>query len=324
MKTFSYVALGLIVASLSAFAAGADPSWPSRPIRLMVPYPPGGGGDGVARVLSEPLGRILKQPIVVENRPGAGTTLAANAVVTAPPDGYTLLMQTENVFGAHKVFYDHVKYDETSFTPISSLASTFFVMAVSKDSGIRRVSELIARARQNAAAPMFVALTDGALAQIIIQSFNKLGGTNLVLAPYKGGAPATMAVVSGHVPITFAVPTSVMPLAKSGKLTALAITATQRSPLTPGLPTLAEEGLGGFKVGYWFALLGPARMPEDIVQKLFEASSQTLADPGVQAKLANLGYETTPSKSVAEFRAIALRDGAAMVNLVRTMGLKGE
>ena len=133
-----------------------------------------------------------------------------------------------------------------------------------------------------------------------------------------------MAVVSGQVPITFAVPTSVMPLAKSGKLTALAITAPKRSRLTPGLPTLAEEGLDGYKVGYWFGLLGPARMPEDIVQKLFDATNQTLADPGLQGKLANLGYETTPSNSVAEFRAIALRDGAAMVQLVRSMGLKGD
>ena len=133
-----------------------------------------------------------------------------------------------------------------------------------------------------------------------------------------------MVGVWGNVPITFAVPTSVMPLAKSGRLTALAITAPKRSPLTPGVPTLAEEGLEGYNVGYWFGLLGPARMPEDVVQKLFDATAQVLAEPAVQAKLATLGYETTPSKSVAEFRAVALQDGAAMAKLMRSMGLKGK
>jgi tripartite-type tricarboxylate transporter receptor subunit TctC len=324
MKSLLYVGLGLIFASLSSLTSGADPSWPHRPIRILIGFPPGGGGDGVARVLSEPMARILKQPVVVENRPGAGTTLATSMVVAAPPDGYTLLMASHQVFGPEKLLFDHVKYDETSFTPISSLASTFFMLAVNKDLGVKRVSELLAKARQTGGAPMFVAVTGGIYSEMNLAYLNKLGGTNFVPVPYKGGAPAVTAVVAGQASITFAVPTSVMPLAKTGRITALGITSLKRSPLTPGVPTLAEEGLEGFNVGYWFGLMGPAKVPNDIVQKLFEAASQTLAEPAVQARFANLGYETTPSKSVAEFRAVALRDGSALAKVVQSMGLKGN
>ena len=324
MKSLLYTGLGLVFAALSTFAAGADPSWPSRPIRIVIAFPPGGGGDGVVRILAEPLARILKQPVVIENRPGAFTTLATSMVVAAAPDGYTLLMASHQVFGAEKLLFDHVKYDGTSFTPISSLASTFFMLAVNKDLGVKRVSELVAKARQSGAAPMFVAVTGGIYSEMNLAYLNKLGGTNFVPVPYKGGAPAVMAVVAGQAQIAFAVPTSVMPLAKAGRLTALGITAARRSSLTPGVPTLAEEGLEGFNVGYWFGLLGPARMPEDVVQKLFDATSQALAEPAVQTKFATLGYETTPSKSVAEFRAVALRDGSALAKVVQSMGLKGK
>ncbi|HYF16995.1 MAG TPA: tripartite tricarboxylate transporter substrate-binding protein [Ramlibacter sp.] len=309
-----------------AFAAGAtaaQEAYPNRPIRLVVGFPPGGGGDSVARLMAEHMSRTLRQQVVVENRPGAGTTLAPAAVASAPPDGYTLLLAPDSAFGADKLMYaPNVRYDETSFTPISKWASTFFVMAVNKDFGARTVAEVAAKAKASKDG-LFVASTQGLYPALIMENFNR-GGIKLTQVPFKGGAPAVVATVAGDVPITFSVPSSIMPMVKDGKLNAIAITAARRSPLTPDVPTVAESGLPGFDVGYWFGLAGPAGLPNDVVQKLFDASSQALADPAVQQRLQTLGYDPAPSRSVAEFRTQALQDGAKLRKVVEQLGIKGN
>jgi tripartite-type tricarboxylate transporter receptor subunit TctC len=217
----------------------------------------------------------------------------------------------------------NVKYDETSFTPISRWASTFFVLAANKDYGVRTVGELLAKARANKG-ELFVASTQGLYPALILENFNRHSGLKLNQVPYKGGAPSVVAVVAGEVPVTFAVPSSVMPMVKDGKLHALAITSANRSPLAEGVPTLAESGMKGFDVGYWFGLAGPAGLPADVTQKLYEASAAALADPGVRARLHTLGYEPAPSKSLVEFRTQAMQDGAALRKVVETLGIKGS
>ena len=316
-------AFGLVLAA-AATLAGAQDAYPNRPIRLVVGFPPGGGGDGVARILAEHMSRTLKQQVVVDNRPGAGTTLAPAAVAAAAPDGYTLLLAPDSVFGPDKAMWaPNVKYDETHFTPISKLASTFFVLAVNKDFGARTVGDLLAKAKASKG-ELFVASTQGLYPALIMENFNRLSGIKLNQVPYKGGAPAVLAVVAGEVPVTFAVPSSVMPMVKEGKLHALAITGANRSSLTEGVPTLAESGMKGFDVGYWFGLAAPAGLPADIAQKLFDATQAALADPSVRTRLHTLGYETAASKSIAEFRAQAVQDGAALRKVVETLGIKGN
>ena len=274
---------GIVIAA-AALAAGAQDAFPNRPIKLVVGFPPGGGGDSVARLVAEHMGRTLKQQVIVENRPGAGTTLAPAAVAAAAPDGYTLLLAPDSVFGPDKAMWaPNAKYDETSFTPISKLASTFFVLAANKDFGVRTVAELMAKARGDKG-ELFVASTQGLYPALIMENFNRASGLKLNQVPYKGGAPAVQAVVAGQVPVTFAVPTSVLPLAREGKLVALAVSGERRSSLAPELPTLAEEGVAGFNVGYWFGLAGPAGMPDDVVQKLFDAGNKALADPQVRSR----------------------------------------
>lgn len=322
-RSWTRRAFGVLLASAATLAVAQD-AYPSRPIRLVVGFPPGGGGDGVARILAEHMSRTLKQQVIVENRPGAGTTIAPAAVASAAPDGYTLLLAPDSVFGPDMAMWaPNVKYDESSFTPISKLASTFFVLAANKDYGVKSVAELLAKAKANKG-ELFVASTQGLYPALIMENFNRLSGIKLNQVPYKGGAPAVVAVVAGEVPVTFAVPSSVMPMVKEGKLHALAITSANRSTLAEGVPTLAESGLKGFDVGYWFGLAGPAGMPADVTQKLFDATTAALADPSVRTRLNTLGYETAPSKSVAEFRTQAVQDGAALRKVVETLGIKGS
>jgi tripartite-type tricarboxylate transporter receptor subunit TctC len=323
MKSMNFawtVCAGLALGMVAGTAAAQD-NYPTRPIRLVVGFAPGGGADGVARLMAEHMSRTLGQQVVIENRPGAATTLAPGAVASAAPDGYTLLLAPDSVFGADKLLYrPNVKYDETNFTPISRWATTFFVLATSKKLGASSVADLVAKAKANNN-ELFVASTQGLYPAMIIHQFNRLTGVKLNQVPYKGGAPAVMAVVAGEAPVTFAVPTSVMPMAADGRLDALAITAAKRSPLTPNLPTLDEAGLKGFNVSYWFGLAAPAGLPRPIAQKLFDASAAALADAGVRGKLQNLGYEPTPSASLAEFQQQAVADGAVLRQAVESLGL---
>lgn len=322
MKSIWLRSLGLALA-VAAGAAAAQDAYPSRPIRLVVGFPPGGGGDGVARILADHLSRTLKQQVIVDNRPGAGTTLAPSFVAGSAPDGYTLLLAPDSVFGPDRAMWPTAKYDETSFTPITKWASTFFVMAANRNFGVKNIAELKAKAKASNN-EVFVASTQGLYPALIMENFSRLSGLKLNQVPYKGGAPSVVAVVGGEVPLTFAVPSSVMPMVKDGKLVALAITAPQRSAVAEGVPTLAEEGLKDFDVGYWFGLAAPAGLPNDIAQKLFDASNKALADPEVQQKLHTLGYETTPSKSMSEFRTEAVQTGAKLRKVVEALGIKGS
>lgn len=316
-------ALGLVLAATCAWA-GAQDNYPNRAIRLVVGFAPGGGGDTVARIMGEHMSRTLGQPVVVENRPGAGTTLAPTFVASTPPDGYTLLLAPDSVFGPDKVMWaPNARYDETSFTPISKWVSTFFVMAAHPGFGVKNFAELRAKVRAGNN-ELFVASTQGLYPAMIMDSLNRLSGLKLNQVPYKGGAPAVLAVVAGEVPVTFAVPSSVAPMVREGKLVALGITAGQRSNLTEGIPTLAEQGLKDFDVGYWFGLAGPAGLPPAVSQKLFDASAKALADPEVQRKLRTAGYDITPSRSLTEFRTESTQQGAALRRLVEQLGIKGN
>lgn len=314
----------LAAATLAAAPAShaADP-WPTKTIRIVVGFPPGGGADAIARMLADGLGKVLAQPVIVENRPGASTTLAPASVAAAPADGYTLMLAPDAVFGADKALFSTVKYDENSFTAITKVASTYFVLAANKDSGIRRFADLPAKARDSGK-PLFLASPGGVYLQIATAEIKRLSGLNLEEVPYKGGGPAAMAVMAGEAALTLMGPGAVLPLAREGKITPVAITNEQRSSLTPDLPTLAEEGLPGFRLGFWYGLIGPAGMPEPVVRRLFEATSSVLADPAVRQKLLTLGYEPAPSRSPEEFRAAARQDGATLRTRAQQAGIRQQ
>lgn len=303
----------VLVAAL-AVAAGtvafAD-TYPSRPITLIVGFPAGGGADTVARIVGEKLGRVLSQAVVIDNRPGAGTTLASEAVSRAQPDGYTLLLGTANLYGSDQFLYKSARYDGVkSFTPIARWSNSPMLLAVKKDFPEKTVQGLIELARKNPGKLTYASSGTGVVTHLAGASFAHAVGIDMLHVPYKGGAPAIQAVAAGDVDMTFGTPPSIMPMVQAGKLRPLAVTTVDRSPLFPDLPGMKESGINDYDFSLWFGLYGPAKLPPEVIKKLFDASAQALRDPDVRAKLEKQGNVAWPSASPEEFSTWAINDGA--------------
>ncbi|PBI87276.1 Tripartite tricarboxylate transporter family receptor [Variovorax boronicumulans] len=318
-------ALSFAAAALLASAGAMADTYPSRPITLLVGFPAGGGADTVARIVGDKLGKLLGQPIVIDNKPGAGTTIASDQVARAAPDGYTLLLGSANLYGSDKLLYKSVKYDGArSFVPISRWSSAPMLLAVNKDVSAKTVQALIAEARQNPGKLAYSSSGAGVVTHLAGLSFEKAAGVQMLHVPYKGGAPSIQAVAAGDVQLTFGTPPSVLPMAQGQKLRVLAVTSGQRSPLFPDVPSVAEAGVKGYDYTFWFGLFGPAGLPPEVAQKLFDASVAALNDPEVKARMEKSGNESAPSKSLAEFRAWALAEGAKSKELTERSGASVE
>ncbi|MET3372402.1 tripartite-type tricarboxylate transporter receptor subunit TctC [Variovorax boronicumulans] len=318
-------ALSFAAAALLASAGALADIYPSRPITLLVGFPAGGGADTVARIVGDKLGKLLGQPIVIDNKPGAGTTIASDQVARAAPDGYTLLLGSANLYGSDKLLYKSVKYDGAkSFVPISRWSSAPMLLAVNKDVSAKTVQALIAEARQNPGKLAYSSSGAGVVTHLAGLSFEKAAGVQMLHVPYKGGAPSIQAVAAGDVQLTFGTPPSVLPMAQGQKLRVLAVTSGQRSPLFPDVPSVAEAGVKGYDYTFWFGLFGPAGLPPEVAQKLFDASVAALNDPEVKARMEKSGNESAPSKSLAEFRAWALVEGAKSKELTERSGASVE
>ena len=297
------------LAAAASVAALAD-SYPSRPITLVVGFPPGGGADAVARIVSERLARELKQPIVVDNRPGAGTTIASELVARAPADGYTLLLGSSNLYGSDQLLYKSARYDGVkSFTAIARWTNSPMLLAVKKDFPDNTVPGLIAQARKHPGKLSYSSSGTGVVTHLAGASFSHAAGIDMLHVPFKGGAPSIQAVGAGDVDMTFGTPPSVLPMVQSGKLRLLAVTTAERSSLFPDLPGMKESGIGDYDFSLWFGLYGPTGLPAQVSRRLFEASAQALSDPDVKARLEKQGNLAWPSVSTEEFKAWAISDG---------------
>jgi tripartite-type tricarboxylate transporter receptor subunit TctC len=318
LKAFQPLALAALLAVSGA--ALAD-TYPSRPITLVVGFPAGGGADTVARIVTDKMAKLLNQPIVIDNRPGAGTTIASDAVSRAAPDGYTLLLGSGNLYGSDQVLYKSVKYDGAkSFVPISRWSSAPMLLAVNKDFSAKTVQELVAAAKKDPGKLAYSSSGAGVVTHLAALSFEKAANISMLHVPFKGGAPSLLAVASGDVQLTFGTPPSVLPLAQNGKLRVLAVSSGQRSPLFPDLPSVAEAGVKGYDFLFWFGLFGPAGLPADVRQKLFDASVAALKDPEVRARLEKSGNEAAPSASLAEFGEWAALEGRKSKELTLSSG----
>jgi len=318
-------ALSFAAAALLASAGALADTYPSRPITLVVGFPAGGGADTVARIVSDKMAKLLGQPIVIDNKPGAGTTIASDQVARAAPDGYTLLLGSANLYGSDKLLYKSVKYDGAkSFVPISRWSSAPMLLAVNKDVSAKTVQALIAEARQNPGKLAYSSSGAGVVTHLAGLSFEKAAGVQMLHVPYKGGAPSIQAVAAGDVQLTFGTPPSVLPMAQGQKLRVLAVTSGQRSPLFPDVPSVAEAGVKGYDYTFWFGLFAPAGLPPEVTQKLFDASVAALNDPDVKTRLEKSGNESAPSQSLAEFRAWALTEGAKSKELTARSGASIE
>ncbi|HEX7248817.1 MAG TPA: tripartite tricarboxylate transporter substrate binding protein, partial [Burkholderiales bacterium] len=246
-------------------------SYPARPVKLVVGFAPAGAADFVARALSEPLGRSLGQPIVIDNRPGAGSSIAAEFVAKAPADGYTILIASPSSILVNPVLSPRAGFEpQRDLAPISRVTSSPLVVAVNPGVGVNTLQELIALARAKPGTLNFATSGNGAAPHLAAVLFMRLAKVEMVHVPYKGGGPAVQSLVAGDTQVSFATPPSVLPLVQAGRLKALAVTSRERTPLVPGVPGMAEAGLPDYEISFWYGFFVPAGTPREVVQKLYQ------------------------------------------------------
>lgn len=318
----------LCIAALAASTIGlpmhafAQTGYPSKPIRMVIGFPAGGGADNTARLYGDALSRELGQPVIVDNRPGAGTTIAAEFVAKAPADGYTLYIATASLMGGDKVMYKSIKYEPSDFIPITRLVQAPMILAVNKDTGIRNVADLVANAKAHPGSLNYSSSGNGVITHLAGVYFSKLAGVQMTHVPYKGGAPSAQAVAAGDVQLTFGTAPSVKPMIDTGKIVPIAVTSAHRSAANPQLPTIAEGGVKGYDLSAWYGLFAPAKTPPEIIDKLYAATAKVMADPELKKKFLAQGDEVSISRSVADFQDYAVREGRIGVDLAVSSGAK--
>lgn len=320
------VCRGLTVAVAAVFsvsAALAQVQYPAKPIRLIVPFPPGGGSDTLSRILAPKLSEALGQQMVIDNRPGAGANIGAEIAAKTPPDGYTLLMG--NVAHAiNATLYRKLNYDLLrDFAPVTLLASTPNIVVVHPSLPVKSVKELIALAKARPGQLDVASSGSGSSAHLAGELFNSMAGTKMNHVPYKGGGPAVLALVSGQVAVGFATTPSVIQHVKSGKLRALAVTSAKRSPSTPQLPTVDEAGVKGYEAGTWYGFLVPAATPKEAIARLQAESLKALAAPDVKQRLDASGFEPIGTSS-EEFGSYIRSEIEKWGKVVQAIGIRVE
>ncbi|HEX3097061.1 MAG TPA: tripartite tricarboxylate transporter substrate binding protein [Usitatibacter sp.] len=315
-----FAAFALASAAGSAFAQ----AYPSKPIRLVVGFAPGGAADTVARALGDQLGRALGQTIVVENRAGAGSSIAAENVAHSPPDGYSVLIASPSSISVNPALNPRINYKPSELAPVTQVSASPLLLVVNPGTGITSVQDLIAQAKKEPGKLNYATSGVGSAPHFGAVLFSQVTGIKMVHVPFKGGAPAVMSVVAGDTQVTFATPPSVLPMVKAGRLRALAVTNRERSPLMPDIPGMAEAGLPEYSLAFWYGLFVPAGTPPEIVRRLFEATTLAAQKPEVKAALAREGTEVVLSKSPEEFAAFLREDEKFWVKLVKDSGATAD
>jgi tripartite-type tricarboxylate transporter receptor subunit TctC len=310
---------GLLATHGSALAQ----AWPNKPIRLIVGFAPGGAADYVARAISDPLGKVLGQSVVVENRAGAGSSLAADFVSKAPADGYTLLIASPSSVSVNPAMNPKLAYMK-DLVPVTLVTTSPLVVAANPKAGINSLQELIATAKKAPGSLNYTSSGIGSAPHLGAAHFSSVAGVQMVHIPYKGGAPAIQAVVSGDAQITFGTPPSVLPMVESGRLKALAVSSVNPTPLVPGVPGTAAAGLPGYSMSFWYGLFVPAGTPADVTKKLFDATQEVMQRADVKAALAREGTEVALSRSPADFVSFLAEDNRFWAQLVKDAGVKSD
>jgi tripartite-type tricarboxylate transporter receptor subunit TctC len=290
-RTIFRAVVGLVLL-LAAIAAGSAADYPSRPVTLMVAFTPGGASDVLARILGRKLEQILGQPFVIDNRPGAGGNVAAEAVAHAAPDGYTLLAGNNAILATNAALYKKINFDpEADFAPIGLIGSQANILVVNPALPVKSMAELIALAKANPGKLNFASSGHGLAAHLAGELFKAEAKIDIVHVPYKGAAPALQDVIAGHVQMMFATASSVVPHIQDSKVRPLAVATLKRTAVLPDVPTIDELGIKNFDATTWHGLVAPARTPKDIVATLNQALVATLDDPGVKKSLGDLGVD---------------------------------
>jgi tripartite-type tricarboxylate transporter receptor subunit TctC len=315
----------VVLALALAGSAGAQTSaWPERPVKLVVGFTPGGAADYVGRAVGDALARVLGQPVVIDNKPGAGSSLAAGFVANAPADGYTLLIASPSAISVNPALDPKHAAAAQSLLPVAKLTASPLVVAANPQLGVKSIPELVAYAKKNPGKVNFAHAGMGSAPHLGGVLFNQLAGTDLVPIPFKGGAPSVQSVIAGDTQVTFATPPSVLPQIKGGRLVGLGVTTTERFALIPELPGMKEAGLPAYKIDFWYGFFVPGGTPPEIVKKLFDATQLALQRPEVKAALAREGTDVSPSASPADFAAFIKEENRFWAKLAKDSGAKAE
>ncbi|MCI1193581.1 tripartite tricarboxylate transporter substrate binding protein [Calidifontimicrobium sp. SYSU G02091] len=316
-------ALALLATGLAP-AVHAQERWPSRPIRLVVPFPPGGSSDVAARLLAPRLGERLGQQVVVENRPGAGGTLALGQVAKAAPDGYTLVLAAAGGLTISPGLNPNLGYDPLAdLAPITGFARIPFVLVANADLPVSRADELIALARRQPGRLTFASGGNGTAMHLGGELMKSMSETFIVHIPYRGSAPAITAVMAGETQLAVSDITSVLGKTEGGRMKVIGVMSKDRTDLAPGVPTLDETGLKGFDVSGWFAIMAPARTPQPIVARLNAEITSLIRTDEFRERFKTLGMEpipTTPEELTQMMRAELARWAA----VIKRAGVKAE
>jgi tripartite-type tricarboxylate transporter receptor subunit TctC len=311
-------------AALSIPLAVSAADYPARPVTIVVAFTPGGTSDVLSRILGRRLNEILHQPFIIENRPGAGGNIAAEQIARAAPDGYSLLMGNNSILATNAALYKKLAYDpEKDFIPISLVGTQANILVVNNSVPVRSLAELIALARARPGELNFASSGHAAAAHLAGELFKTEAKINIVHVAYKGAAPALQDVIAGHVQMMFATAASVIPLIKSDKVRALAVTTPKRTALLPDLPTMDELGLKGFDAATWHGMVAPAGTPKEIVDTLHFAITEALKDPATQDALVNLGVDIVGS-SPKEFEAYIKAEIPKWTAVVKQSGAQAD
>lgn len=304
-----------------AFGAGATDVYPSKPIRFVVPYPPGGPTDAMARLIQAPLQAKLNTAIVVDNRGGAGGNIGTGIVAKAPADGYTILLAASGPMAVNKTLYKSISFDpDKDFTPVIQISAFPLVLEVHPSVPVTNLKQFIAMARDKPDLLSFASAGNGTPQHLAGELFNTAVGAKLQHVPYKGAGPALNDVIGGHVKVMFDILGSSVQYIKTGKMRAIAVTTATRSPALPDVPTLAEAGLAGYDFSGWHGIVAPAATPKPIVAKLNQAINEVFADPAFRKKWEELGTPIVGGTPEA-FGALMRSESVKLGKVVKDAGV---
>ncbi|NJD87967.1 MAG: tripartite tricarboxylate transporter substrate binding protein [Betaproteobacteria bacterium] len=321
MKTFRFIAAAVLVAVAPLALHAAEP-FPGKQIRFVVPYPPGGPLDTVARLLGQKVSASVKHPVVIDNVPGAGGNIGAGMVARAAPDGYTILMGAVATHAINPTLYPTIPYNaEKDFVAVTQVASTPNVLVVNPALEAATVAEFIKLGKSKPGKLNFGSGSTGSAGHLAGELFKSMAGVDMAHIPYKGAAAAMQDLIGGRVDLMFDNFASSAAQVKAGRVRALAVTTARRSALAPELPTIAESGLPGFDISTWFGIFVPAGTPRPVVERLHDEFVKALAAPDVREKMLNLGAEPV-GNTPEEFAAYVRSEAAKYAKLVKTSGAK--
>ena len=319
-----WVAGALVACAAGASAQTTPASYPAKPIRLVVGFAPGGAADYVARAMGDAFSKELGQPVVVDNKPGNGSSIAADIVAKSAPDGYTLLIASPSSISVNPALNPKLTYTAKDLAPVTRITTSPLVLAVNPSTGINSVQDLVKAAQKDPGKLNYSTSGNGSAPHLGAALFSQVTRTEMTHVPYRGGSLAIQSVMAGDTQVTFGTSPSVLPMASSGKLRALAVSTRERSPLVPQLPGMREAGLPEYDLEFWYGMFLPANTPAPILQKVFAATVAAMQKPSIKAALARDGTEVSLSASPADFGKFLEEDGKFWVGLVKSANVKVE